>query len=696
LRIAFVTPWFGENLQGGAERIAFEAAQGLRARGHDVEIITTCSESWDTDWYRNAHRPGLSDEAGLPVRRFGVDRANRERFDAVNQLLLETRRSRLKPGLSPIDERRARDFIKHNINSFEMGVHIRNHANDYDAFIFLPYLYGTTLQGWRLAPHKAVLQPCLHDEAYAYLPRVCEMMLGVAQLAFNSEGAYAIARRLYGPAIIPRSTVVGAGITWPQSDSTSAEPINGFEPENSRYALYLGRRSAEKNVDLLERGYRRFREIQPESQLQLVSAGLGERTSMEDVPGIVDLGFVSEDQKVRLLRSCAMLMQPSVNESYSRVLMEAWHAGRPVTVHAECTPTADAVRETGAGWLATDEQSWQKIFLQLDATSAGDLSALGARAAQYVRRYASWSEVLDRYELILEKVRSGSLHASWHATPDRHAVHQVLEHMTFGTSEAIEAIALRDELRAHGFQSLIFARDADEEYAGEAMPGAPPPNGALILKDGAGLEPVADPERWNVTPDATLMDALQDGRTNILFVGEVAPHNRQLELLNVFGHYLMLDFNARLVLAGRIADEEYHAKLREAIVRTGVAQRILLPGAVSENALAAFYRTASVYCSLSSGDRAIGLPLIEAMWFDVPVCALRTPPSESLLGNAGVLIDDESDHLRLAALLGVLARDRKIRESIVVSQRRRRESFAPEAWCRHVRSMVENLDAASS
>jgi glycosyltransferase involved in cell wall biosynthesis len=158
----------------------------------------------------------------------------------------------------------------------------------------------------------------------------------------------------------------------------------------------------------------------------------------------------------------------------------------------------------------------------------------------------------------------------------------------------------------------------------------------------------------------------------------------------------MLDFNARLVLAGRIADEEYHAKLREAIVRTGVAQRILLPGAVSENALAAFYRTASVYCSLSSGDRAIGLPLIEAMWFDVPVCALRTPPSESLLGNAGVLIDDESDHLRLAALLGVLARDRKIRESIVVSQRRRRESFAPEAWCRHVRSMVENLDAASS
>jgi len=519
LKAAFVTPWFGESLQGGAERIALEAAQGLQSRGHDIEILTTCSQSWDGDWYRNAHRPGVTEEAGLAVRRFRVDRASRERFDAVNRRLLETRRSRLKPGLPPIDERSARDFIKHNINSFEMGVHIRNNSDWYDAFIFLPYPYGTTLQGWRLAPHKALLQPCLHDEAYAYLPRVSEMMLGVAQLAFNSEGTYAIARRLYGPAIVPRSTTIGSAISWPAPGAGSAEPIAGFTPETSRYALYLGRRSAEKNVDVLERGYARFRELLPQSNLQLVSAGPNDRTSLEDIPGIVDLGFVSEEQKVRLLQNCAMLMQPSTNESYSRVLMEAWHAGRPVCVNRACAPTADAVRETGAGWMASDEQSWQRIFLELDAASASSLSELGARAAEYVRRYASWDKVLDGYETIVEKMRSGSRHTSWHATPERHAVHHIVDRLTYGTSEAIEAIALRDELRAHGFESLIFARDADEEYSSEAIPGSPPPNGAAILRAGGGLAPVVDPERWKIAPDVTLMDALQDGRTNILFVG---------------------------------------------------------------------------------------------------------------------------------------------------------------------------------
>ena len=695
MKLAFVTPWFGENLRGGAERIALEASVGLQARGHDVEILTTCSESWDSDWYRNAHRPGLSEVAGLPVHRFRVDRANRERFNVVNQLLLETRRSRLKPGVSPIEERPARDFIKHNINSFEMTVHIRNHSDEYDAFVFLPYLYGTTLQGWRLVPDKAILQPCLHDEAYAYLPRVSEMMLGVARIAFNSTSTYAIARRLYGPAIIPRSTVVGAAIAWPQSDSASTEPIGGFEPENSRYALYLGRRSAEKNVDLLERAYRRFRELAPESPLQLVSAGLGERTSMEDVLGIVDLGFVTEDQKVRLLLNCAMLMQPSVNESYSRVLMEAWHAGRPVAVNAQCAPTADAVLETGAGWLASDEQSWQKRFLELDAASEQALTDLGSRAAGYVRSYASWDAVLDRYESLFDEVRSGASHSAWSIPSKRQPVHQFVPHLNYGTSEAIKTIAVRDELLAHGFESLIFARDIDEEYAAEALPGKPlSSNGTIVLKSRDDLTPLADPRRWAIPSDATLMNALQDGRTNILFVGEVAEHNGQLALLDVFAHYLALDFNARLILAGRIVDERYHDLLRDAIDRTGVAQRILLPGVVSEAALSAFYRTANVYCSLSAGRKAAGLPLIEAMWFDIPVCALRTPASEVLMADAGILVDDCADRLRLAALLRVLATDPKTRTAILGSQRRRREVFGPRAWCRQIGSLVEDLHAA--
>lgn len=694
MKLAFVTPWFGENLQGGAERIALEAAQGLQARLHDVEILTTCSESFHSDWYRNAHRPGEHLEAGLRVRRFRVDRANRERFAAVNRALLETRRARLKPGVSPIDERGTRDFIKHNINSFEMGVHIRNHASEYDAFVFLPYLYGTTLQGWRLVPDKAVLIPCLHDEAYAYLPRIAEMMTGVAHLAFFSDGTYNIARRLYGPAIVPRSTVAGAGIRRLESGSSSTEPIAGFEPERRRFALYLGRRSAEKNVDVLERAYCKFRELVPESDLVLVSAGPGERSSAETFPGIVDLGFVSEEQKIRLLRGCAMLVQPSTNESYSRVLMEAWQAGRPVAVNAECAATSGAVLETGAGWLASDEQSWEKLFLELDATPSSRLTALGARAAGYVRRYASWDAVLDRYEAIFERVRASG-HAAWPAFSGRRAIHQDVPRLTYGTSEAALAIALRDELRAHGFESLIFARDADEEYAFEAISGKPPAsNGAIVLRSVAGIMPVADPRRWTNAADATLMNALQDDRTNILFVGEVAEHNGQLALLEVFAHYLAIDFNARLILAGRIADENYHDRLRDGIDRTGVAHRILLPGIVSEAALTAFYRTADVYCSLSNGTRTLGLPLIEAMWFDIPVCALRTPASEALMGGAGILIDDARDRLRLAALLRVLASDPKTRNAIIASQRSRREAFAPEAWCRRVRSMVEELHAS--
>ena len=47
--------------------------------------------------------------------------------------------------------------------------------------------------------------------------------------------------------------------------------------------------------------------------------------------------------------------------------------------------------------------------------------------------------------------------------------------------------------------------------------------------------PIAvDPAKWNVPPDADLMEQLEDGRTNILFVGRIAPNKKQDDLVRAF------------------------------------------------------------------------------------------------------------------------------------------------------------------
>ena len=44
-RLAFVTPRYGEGVVGGSESVLREAAQGLVARGWEVDILTTCAST---------------------------------------------------------------------------------------------------------------------------------------------------------------------------------------------------------------------------------------------------------------------------------------------------------------------------------------------------------------------------------------------------------------------------------------------------------------------------------------------------------------------------------------------------------------------------------------------------------------------------------------------------------------------------
>jgi len=49
-KIAFVIPWYGPDIPGGAERACKNLAENLSLRGVDVEILTTCARdfySWE-------------------------------------------------------------------------------------------------------------------------------------------------------------------------------------------------------------------------------------------------------------------------------------------------------------------------------------------------------------------------------------------------------------------------------------------------------------------------------------------------------------------------------------------------------------------------------------------------------------------------------------------------------------------------
>ena len=200
--------------------------------------------------------------------------------------------------------------------------------------------------------------------------------------------------------------------------------------------------------------------------------------------------------------------------------------------------------------------------------------------------------------------------------------------------------------------------------------------------------PIAvDPARWNMPPDPDLMEQLQDGRTNILFVGRIAPNKKQDDLIHAFQRFLVADPSARLILVGPAEQgDPYAAHLRGIIESNGLGESVIMSGHINDSQLAAYYRTAHLFWSMSEHE-GFCVPLVEAMWFDIPILAYRSTAVPETLGDAALMFTDKGDLHAVAAIASLLLSDRTLRQRLINAQRRRRAQFLSE----QIRPLVFHL-----
>src|SRR3954469_9730328 len=193
-------------------------------------------------------------------------------------------------------------------------------------------------------------------------------------------------------------------------------------------------------------------------------------------------------------------------------------------------------------------------------------------------------------------------------------------------------------------------------------------------------------------PRPALERILGDGLINILFVGRIVPNKRiedHIRLAETYKRYV--DAYYRFIFVGRYdALPTYHAQIRALVEQYEMLpDRFWFTGPVPDDDLAAFYRWADVYVSLSEHE-GFCVPLVEAMAADVPVLAYAAGAVPETLGGAGVLFEPKD--LELAAeLLGMLVYDRPIRDSVIAGQRRRLEDFSPARIEAKLLQFVSNL-----
>ena len=193
---------------------------------------------------------------------------------------------------------------------------------------------------------------------------------------------------------------------------------------------------------------------------------------------------------------------------------------------------------------------------------------------------------------------------------------------------------------------------------------------------------------YDVAPDDAVLARWHGVRPLLLFVGRVSPHKRQDDLIRMLAYYrACIDPNARLVLVGGYRDQpQYHARLVALIAALHLEPAVTLAGAVSTPELVAYFRSASAFVSLSEHE-GFGVPLLEAMRFDLPVVAYDAAAIGETVGGAGVLLQDR-DLAQAAEAVGLVLERRELRERLVAAGRQRLEAFDPDRVAERTREVL--------
>ncbi|HEY0464473.1 MAG TPA: glycosyltransferase family 4 protein, partial [Polyangiaceae bacterium] len=153
-----------------------------------------------------------------------------------------------------------------------------------------------------------------------------------------------------------------------------------------------------------------------------------------------------------------------------------------------------------------------------------------------------------------------------------------------------------------------------------------------------------------------------DARVRLLFVGNLMPRKRVLELVQAFAE--LSAEHAELVLVGAELEPDYARALRAVIARAEPSCRVHCLGALSDAGVAEQLSLADALV-LPSALEGYGMVLSEALWAAVPILAARVGAAQELVSrsSAGLLYEPD-DVGGLSSVLARFVADRTLRAQL--------------------------------
>jgi len=388
--IVLVIPWYGDNIRGGAEMECNCLAHSLQNAGQNVEVFTSCVKDAAADRGKNTMKPGIHEESSISVRRFPV-RKNRN----IKAFGYSIEKIYNNDNYSIDDEK---IYFKEDINSPKLYKFIKKNKDNYRVFIFIPYMYGIVYNGSFECMGKNILIPCLHDESYAYMQLIKNKMSSFKGMIFNSKPEYDLAKKIYDLSKV-KCAVLGLSIDTDWKDSVNPLAFKNKYDLFDDFILFAGRKDAGKKADELAIFFMMFKEENPDNKIKLVYLGGGDlqvKIPAKFETEIVELGFVSVEDKRNAFAAATIFCNPSYFESFSIVIMESWIAKRPVLVSGHCAVTTNFCIETNGGFYFNNYEEFYYCVLYL-LENKEIANQMGENGQRYVLENFTHEKIAGRY-----------------------------------------------------------------------------------------------------------------------------------------------------------------------------------------------------------------------------------------------------------------------------------------------------------
>lgn len=182
-----------------------------------------------------------------------------------------------------------------------------------------------------------------------------------------------------------------------------------------------------------------------------------------------------------------------------------------------------------------------------------------------------------------------------------------------------------------------------------------------------------------------------DDYVNIVFTGRVAPNKKHEDLIRSFYCYKKyINPKSRLFLVGSYGiNDRYYQKLAKYVEMLDLDD-VYFTGHIKFDEILGYYSIADVFLCLSEHE-GFCVPLVEAMYFKVPIIAYDSCAVGETLGGAGLLMKEKSPEMIAEAINKVIT-DKELREKILKNQVERLKYFEHDRIKKQFLEAVNRLE----